>query len=379
VLAAECCQLFFLEVDPVKRFWSYVLAAGLCVLLLVTGPLLTVFGQDGSTGTSANCNGLSAADCQILQDASSTMQTVSSFSIPAWSVDLTIDAGPESMKLTADGHGAAALPASLTGLMGNMQGLNIYTTPDAIIDFYGQLNAEMLLQTLAEAGLSVAIEHVHLQAPDQTSSGSADVIYKDQALYLRLESPNGAQAWFGDTVNPSETDVASLDQSLAGLLTQLQSEDFRQTWAQVSEFSGLSQQLTDLANQYVVTTRGDAVEMMGQSMIPFTTTFDLKALLGDPDLPGLLIDFFSNPALANLGANTSDLTSINETQVQFLLMTAGLLLKDATFSASQWVGADDGYFHQLDLNVALDVDLSLLGVEADIQAVNVDGAISIPT
>jgi hypothetical protein len=368
---------FFLEVDSVKRYWSYVLAAGLCVLLLVTGPLLTVFGQNGNAGPTVNCNGLSDADCQILQDAASTMQTVSSFSIPAWSVNLAIDAGPQSMNLDADGHGAAVLPPSLMGLMGNMQGLNIYATPDAIIDFYSQLNSEMLLQALTEAGLSLAIDHADLQAPDQASSTNADVIYKDQGLYLRLESPNGAQAWFGQTVTLSETNIASLDQSLADLLTQLQSDDFRQTWAQVSEFSGLSQRLSDLANKYIVTTRGDDTEMMGQTMNAFTTTFDLKALLNDPDLPGLLIDFFNNPALSNLGANTSDLSTINETQVQFLLMTAGLLLKDATFSMSQWVGADDGYIHQFDLNAALNLDLSLLGTRADIQAVNVDAAISV--
>jgi hypothetical protein len=135
--------------------------------------------------------------------------------------------------------------------------------------------------------------------------------------------------------------------------------------------------LTDLANKYVVTTRGDDAEMMGQTMSVFTTTFDLKALLSDPDLPGLLIDFFSNPALSNLGANTGDLSSINETQIQFLLLTAGLMLKDATLSASQWVGADDSYIHQLDLTATINIDLSLLGVDADIQAVNIDAAVSV--
>jgi hypothetical protein len=361
----------------VKRYWSYVLAASLCVILLAASPMLTVFGQDGSAGMGAICNGLSAADCQILQDASSTMQAVSSFSMPAWSLGLTIDAGKDSMKFAANGHGAAVLPASLMQLTSNMPGLSIYDDPGAIVDFYSQLNSDMLLQALADAGLYLAIEQADLQAPDQNSSGSADVIYKDQGLYLRLESPNGAQAWFGDTLNPSETDIAGLDQSLTDLFTQLQSDDFQRTWAQLSEFSGLSRQLTDLANKYVVTTRGDDAEMMGQTMIVFTTTFDLKALLGDPDLPGLLIDFFSNPALSNLGANTGDLSSINETQVQFLLMTAELMLKDATFSASQWIGADDSYIHRLDLNATINVDLSLLGVDADIQAVNIDAASSV--
>ena len=360
-----------------KRFWSYVLAVSLCVILLAASPVLPIFGQDGGPVVNTNCNGLDAADCQVLQNASSTMQAVSSFSMPAWSLDVTIDAGKDSMKLAANGHGAVVLPRSLMGLMSNMQGLSIYADPGVIIDFFSQLNSDRLLQALADAGLVVAIEHAQLQAPDHTSSTSADVIYKDQGLYLRLESPNDAQAWFGDTLNPSEADIASLDQSLNDLLTQLESDDFRQAWAQLSEFSGLSQQLSDIANQYIVTTRGDDAEMMGQTMMVFTTTFDLKALLNDPDLPGLLIDFFSNPALSNLGANTDGLSSINETQIQFLLMTAGLLLKDATFSASQWVGADDGYIHQLDLNAALNLDLSLLGADADIQAVNANVALSV--
>ncbi len=281
------------------------------------------------------------------------------------------------MKFATNGHGAVVLPPSLMGLMGDMQSMSIYTDPTAIIDFYSQLNSDLLLQALSEAGVYMAIEHAELHTPDQSSSGSADVIFKDEALYLRLESPNGAEAWFGEPLNPSETDIADLDQSLADMIEQLQSEDFQQTWAQMSEFSGLSQQLTDLVNKYVVTTRGDDAEMMGQSMIVFTTTFDFKGLLNDPDLPGLLMNFFNNPALSELGTDTGDLSSINESQVQFLLMTAGLLLKDASFSASQWVGADDGYIHQLEMKAALNVDLSLLGENAEIDAVNIDASFSV--
>jgi hypothetical protein len=350
----------------VKRY--LMILAGVCVLLLAVGPVLTVFGQEGGD-LEMSCNGLSDADCQILIDATAAMQDVHSFSMPAWAIDLNLNAGEQSVKFATNGHGAVALPQSLMGLMADMQNITDFTDMDAIITAYQQLNADLLLQALSELGLYMAIEHAAIQAPDQTASGSADLIYKDKGLYLRLESPNGAEAWFGDMLKLTEADLAEFDVSLAEMMTQLQSEEFQQGWAQMSEFTGLSQQVTDLVNKYIVTTRGEDVDMMGQTMIVFTTAFDLKGLLSDPELAALIMDFIQNPALAELGAEMGDLEGVNETQIQFVLMTVSLLLQEASFSAEQWVGADDLYLHKFAMNASLKLDMSLLGANTEAESV----------
>jgi hypothetical protein len=360
----------------VKRYLMVMVLASVCVLLLVAGPVLTVFGQE-SGGPEMNCNGLSDADCQILKDATVAMQSVHSFSMPAWAIDLNLDAGEQSVKFAANGHGAIVLPQTLMGLMGEMQGMTDFTDMGGLITVYQQLNADMLLQALSELGLYLAIEHAEIQSPDQSSSGRADVIYKDKGLYLRLEAPNGAEAWFGDVLKLTEQDLAEFDASIADLITQMQSEEFQQTWAQMSEFTGLSQQVTDLVNKYIVTTRGEDVDVMGQTMIVFTTTFDLKGLLSDPELPTLIMDFIKNPALAELGAEMGDLEGVNETQIQFVLMTVGLLLKDASFSAEQWVGADDLYFHKFAMDASLNIDMSLLGASAEVESVTGNASFSV--
>jgi hypothetical protein len=355
----------------VKRFWIVVM----CVLL-AAGPVPMVFGQAGGA-VGVNCNGLSDADCQILKDSAAAMQNVHSFAVPAWALDLNMAAGQDSVKFAANGHGAAVLPPSMMGLMGELRGLSDYTDLNAIISVYQQLNSDMVRQALSELGLSIGIEHLELHAPGQSMAASADVIYKDEGLYFRLEAPNGAEAWFGEIFSPEAMGLADLDASIANLIGQLQSEDFRQTWAQMSELSGQSQAFNDLASKHVTTTRGADTEMMGQTMRVFTTAFDLKGLLNDPDLPGVIMDLINNPALSQLGANPGDLQSINETQVQFLLMTLGLVLKEASFTSEQWIGADDQHVHKLDMAASLYLDLSLMGTQAQVEAVDISASFSV--
>jgi hypothetical protein len=363
-----------LNVKGYRVYVVHVVLAVACVLALTAGPALRVYGQ----GPVTNCNGLSDADCQILQDSLVAMQGVTSFAVPAWSVEASLDAEEQSIRFATNGSGAVMLPPSLMALATSYQGVMLdYTNLDAIIELYQQINSELILQMLAETGLYVVIEDLELQAPDQTLSVSADLIYKDQSFYMRTESPTGAEAWFGDTLELTPEDLAELDTSLADMITQLQSEEFQEAWAQMSEFTGISEKFTELVNKYIVTARGADAEMDGQAMIVFTTTFDIKGLLSDPELPTLLMELINNPALAELGAETGDQESINEAQLQFIFMTLGLILPEASFSAEQWIGADDQYIHKYSMNASINVDLSLLGEESEIQKVTADGSFSI--
>jgi hypothetical protein len=340
-----------------------------CVFLLAAAPALTVSGQDGGEPL-VNCHGLSDADCQILQDSMTAMQGVTSFSMPAWAVDLYLNAGEESIKVITNGHGAAQLPPSMMAWGSDAQGLlDNYTDLDALIAFYEQLNSALILQWLEEAGLYMAVEYAEIQSPDQNGSGSADLIYKDEGLYVRLEAPTGAEAWFGEVLEPTEADVAELDQSIADLLAQMQTEEFQEAWAQMSELTGTSERLMTLINKYILTTRGEDAEMMGQTMLVFTTTFDARGLLSDPDLPVLLMEVLKNPALAELELDTEGLEDLNETQLQFILMTANFVLQDVVVSAEQWIGADDLYIHKIAVEAGLKVDTSLFAEDIDAQVV----------
>ncbi|MBI5958589.1 MAG: PPC domain-containing protein, partial [Chloroflexi bacterium] len=97
----------------------------------------------------------------------------------------------------------------------------------------------------------------------------------------------------------------------------------------------------------------------------------------DPELPGIVLRLLQNPAMAALDMDTEDMENLNETQVQFVLMTANLLIKQADYSYEQWIGADDQYMHKMVMTVAADIDLSLLGENTGMESVVIDGAFSV--
>jgi hypothetical protein len=256
------------------------------------------------------------------------------------------------------------LPETLMGMMTDMQAMpstGMMTDMQPIIDFYSQFTGETLMQMLAELGLHATLDELVVEVPGETPLAiSLEVIFKDMGLYLRVPSPVESEQWFGDTLELGAGDLAEIDAMFEELVMQLESEEMQQMMAQMSEFEGVAQDFSNLMNAYVTTTRGDDADMMGQSMAVFTTEFDLQGLLSDPELGTLIMDLLENPALAEMNMQTEDL-QINETQIQFVLMTVGLLLKDFSISTTQYVGLDDSFVHRVEFDMALDVDLSLLG------------------
>jgi hypothetical protein len=313
------------------------------IALLASG--WSAFAQQGGSG--ALCNGLSEADCRLLTDSTAAMQNPHSWTMPAWSFNLDMVSGEESVKLAANGSGTLVLPQVLMALASDMP----------------QTGGVPSL-ALAELGLYVVVDHFSLQAPgEDLTSASVAVLFKDSVLYIQLESPNGATAWFGDQAELSATDLQDLQTTLDEVIMQLQSEDTQSMLAQISELSGVQTQITALANKYVTTTRGADQTLSGQAMAVFTTSFDLVGFLKDPELAPLLLDYLQNPAMAQISPdlNTTDLTA---TQIEFVLMTVGLLLKEPAITAEQWVGLDDHYLHKAGGNLALSIDPSLFGEEA---------------
>lgn len=333
------------------------------IIVLLFGLVLPVAAQDGGM-PPVNCNGLSEEDCAIVTQAALAVQSgeLQSFTMPAWSLNLDLAVGEEAVTFYTAGSGRAVLPPSAMALLSDMpevMGADGYNV-DALIAFYERLDADMIVQMLEELGLQLVIDEARLSAPGEAMSGSAEVLFKDMGLYVRLESVTGNEQWFGDELEITEVMKAELDLALAEMVAELQNPEFADALNELEDVAGIFMPLADVVNTHVMTTRNADAEMGGQAMYSFTTTFDLNGFLNDPDLPAAIVAVFENPTLAELSEEEMDL-EINETQIQFVLMTASLLLGETSLSSTQWIGADDGLPHKLTLDLVVDVDLSLLG------------------
>ncbi|MCL4238603.1 MAG: hypothetical protein KJ047_10180 [Anaerolineae bacterium] len=343
------------------------------IALLLTSPALTALAQGGEQ--TVNCNGLSDADCQIITDATTAMQGLHAFSVPEWGVNLTVDSDQETVQIHLAGSGALVMPQSLMALISDLPPMAGLTDLAPIIAFYEQLDATTLLTMLQETSGYLVLDEIVLPEATRSTDSSIEIIFKDMGLYLHAPSPTGTDAWFGEKLTLTPADLDELETSLAELLTKLQSEETAQAFAQISELSGPTQRFYTLLSTHISSTRGPDAVFNGQTMFTFTTSFDLEGFLNDPNLPSVLISLLKNPALAALELEMGELETLNETQIRFVLMTAGLLLADSSITMEQWIGADDGYLHRFGMDLSLDLNLELLAQEIETQSATIDGSV----
>lgn len=347
----------------------------LVITVMLLGLVLPVAAQDDGL-PPVNCNGLSEDDCAILTQASAAMQAgaIQSLTMPSWSIDAGLTAGAESLTFKTNGSGRIVLPPALMAWMSDMpqmmgpQGYNM----DAIIAMYESLDADLVVEMLEQLGLELVIADAILDIPGQSMSGSVDVIYKDMGLYARLDAPNGDDVWFGEQLEITDEMKAELDAGLDEMVASLQSAELDEMTGMIDDLTTLIMPLVERVNAHVTTTRNADAELFGQTMISFTTTFDINGLIADPELPAAIMAFLQDPLLAELSGEELGV-EINEAQIQFVLMAAGMVVGDTTFSVTTWIGADDMLPHKYTLDVALDLDLSLLG---DPEMQSVSGALA---
>jgi len=326
-----------------------------------------VAAQDG--GWELHCNGLSEADCQILQDAAQAMHGVSALDVPAWSVNLTVDADSDTFSFVANGSARLVLPEQVLTLVEGISGAEDPTA--AVMNWMQGLDAEQVVQILQGLGAYVQIDRLIaelpaiIDSPAQTWGISGEGIVKDGGLYLHLYAPNGADAWFGDQLR---VNAAMMEELQAGLDEAMQSWQEAQAELENIDLDAVQaaiQPLVELLQKYVTTTREADTSLNGQTMFVFTTTFDVTGFLADEELAGVLLQ--SLQALAELdtsgemGLGGLDVT---EGQMQLLLMTAGLMVKESNFTTTVWVGADDSYIYREMTDIALMLDLTLFGEDA---------------
>jgi len=342
------------------------------IALLLASPALTALAQGGEQ--AVNCNGLNDADCQIITDATTALQGLHAFSVPEWGVDLTVDDGQETTQIHMAGSGALVLPPSLIALASDLPPMTSYADLAPLIAFAERLDAATLVTMLQEMGAYLVLDEMMLPGTFETLGYRNEIIFKDMGLYMHAPSPTGADAWFGEKLTLTPDDLSEMETGLAEMLTQLQSEETAQILAQLSELAGPAQRLETLMNAHISSTRGPDAVFNGQTMHTFTTAFDLEGFLADPDLPPALLSLLKNPALAVLELEMEELETLNESQIQFALMTVGLLIANSSFTMEQWVGADDSYVHRVGLDITLDLNLELLGEEAEAQSAAIDGS-----
>ena len=336
--------------------WLVVLVVGVMFLTLA----LPVAAQGGAG--ELNCNGLSEADCRILQDAALAMQGVSAVAIPAWSASLQVEADADSFSFAANGSARLVLPEQLVALRDRLT--NADDPVSAVMSWLQGLDAEQVVQILQGLGLDVRVEHLLAESPAATWGFVGEGIVKDSGLYVYVTSPNGADAWFGDRVRVNDALMeeiqASLDeasQDWEALQEELESLDFRAMQAAL-------QPVSDLLQKYTTTTREADTTYNGQTMYVFTVTFDVPGFLNDPDLAAALLQSLEAlSALDTSGEMDMEDLDINEAQMRLLLTSVALMVKDSNYSVTAWIGADDSYVYRETWDVSAVLDLSLFGEE----------------
>ena len=331
-----------------------VMVVGVMFLTLA----LPVAAQGGAG--DINCNGLSEADCQILQDAALAMQDVHAVSIPTWSASLTLDAGTESLAFNANGSARLVLPEQLLTLRDSLA--NADDPAAAVMSWLQSLDAEQVVQMLQSLGLDVRVDHLLAELSEGTWGIVGEGIVKDGGLYVYVTSPNGADAWFGDQLR---VDAAVMEEIQSSLDEAAQSWQDMQSELENVDLDAIQealQPMIDLMQKYITTTREADATYDGQTMYVFTSTFDVTGFLNDPDLAGVLMQSLQAiAALDTTGEMDVEDLGVNEAQMKLLLTTVALVVQDSNFSATVWIGADDSYVYRETLDISATLDLSLFG------------------
>ncbi|NDJ74891.1 MAG: hypothetical protein GYB65_01415, partial [Chloroflexi bacterium] len=243
------------------------------------------------------CNGLDDADCELLLDATAQMDTVSSMTLPAWSIDARLDTEDGTLVFRAAGTGAAIVPVDVNP-----------TNP-----FTGQV----LVLDITEASIGDGVTE---------QIGSGQLIITDSMTYFFFDDQ-----WYGGETAEGQPSAMNMPLLATGDLASLG-----------YDFSGVT-----------LTTRGADTEYMGQPVATFTTDVDFVALVST----ALASPAFSSLLEGATAGSDGGTVSAEEVALLSLLLTP--LLQGSDIGTEQWVGLDDGYIHAIVIDVTLNFDLSI--------------------
>jgi len=330
-----------------------VIALALALMLIAT-PALTALAQDDGVGLG--CNGLSDSDCTLLQDATLATEALASYSIPAWTVNAYFSAEQETVFVEASGSATIALPEEIVLLRDTFASVET-VTPDTLHAFLLQLDANSIQRMLDDLLVAFTVDQFALAAPGEALTAYGAVLYKDRAFYLNLPAPSGENAWFSQPVTLTNADLDEIDEALAELRDAVLEPDIDEAFDAAGGMLVMQQEINALMQRHLTTTRLADDTLDGQPAAVFSSTFNAKDLLSDPDLATTFL-----AVLENFTAQDPEMEpiEINEAQLQLLLTAVNLLIPEGSLTVNQWVGLDDGYLQRITLDGTLNIDPSLL-------------------
>lgn len=278
----------------------------LVVLLLMLAVVAPALAQGGDPV----CTGLNEADCQLLLNARSAMVGVSSFSTPAWAIDLSFsDGAAQEVTFSASGSGAMQF------------------SPDG---------SQLLVHLI--------IDQASLVTPNGSQAGAAEIILTQDMGYVNY---NGE--WYGAPL--TEEDLGSLS-GVTGL-------------GDLSGLMGGAAGTGDIASAtgidltgVLTTTRGADEQVGGQAAAVFTTDINIGQLV-----TAALASPMVQQALGLAGGEMG-MGEMTPEDLQMMGMFITPLLGQSKISLGQWIGLSDSVLRKIALNVVIDLNPAAFDPEA---------------
>jgi hypothetical protein len=324
----------------------------LTVLALVLGTFSGAMAQDAP---EVFCGDLAEEDCAILQESrAATMQMAQGTS------QLTLDVTEMGLLQLLLGMPVESSNATLTAnlvsvadptAMAAIQTLDGATQeeimqmmaddPQALLDFYSGWDFD------ASVGLSLTPEIADLISVQSGLDFPAEIAMEakmvDGVIYWDLSEvaafvPTVAAGWVGFPMAEFMQEMENqgmLDEAVAAMNEQ----NAGMSGTAMAGFGSVQffQDNAEMFQQYTTVTRGEDVELDGQTGATFTMNFDAAAFLSGPEVQQMIVDLANAGAFEGTGLNAADI----EQNIQMLSMMGPMLFTGITATATQTIGLDD--------------------------------------
>jgi len=302
------------------------------VALLAFVPVMSTHAQ------ADMCFGLKADDCALLQGmGGADMSKLSSF-VMDYSVTAKVTGtGSSDVDLSVQGTGPFSIDA--TKMTGNS------SNPMAAVT--GLTLANTITASLTASG--------------QTQKGSFEFRILDGTLYF-----------MGDTATQGKWMSVDLAQALGAAMSNPQLSGAMNPSSNPAAAAAMDPAVLESLSKafmspgVITATRAADITIDGQPVAVFQFNLDIVTLLKSPDF---------KPAIQKIMASQASGAEITDQQLNQFLVAAQTMLKDTTFSVSEYVGTTDKLFHGFGLDLSIKLDAATAGMvtgSSNAQALNVD-------
>jgi len=304
-----------------------MIKSGLATFLVAIAAL--IFGVIGvlAQDSTSLCGGLSEADCAILTESQETMSALESAAVK-FDLDMTFGGIPDmsdsaAIKLSGDARYFISNPEALQNLAANMSD-----------DMAGAI--EDLFQAFALDGTFILQLPAEMIGESSPNRGAFSTRLVDGFAYANVDK---LMALFGETGSGS----GWIGIDLAGFYARL----FEQMGSDLGVIPDQSA-ASDMVSDFVTIERGDDVEVDGQTHATFHYTFDYSELASNETFMSLLRD-----QLEGMGM-------MAQMDMDALMAFYAQAFAAIKLEATQTVGLDDHYVHNLTMQLDWAMDMNTL-------------------